>query len=121
VGDIAAQNQKPAVKPDDPVKAVILEISSKRLGAAAVVDNGNLAGVITDGDLRRMLEKTDAINTLKAADIMNKTPKSIDADELAVNAMQLLEKYNITQLIVTDKGKYHGFVHLHDLLKEGII
>lgn len=121
VGDIASQNQKPVVKPDDSIKSVIMEISSKRLGATAVVDNENLVGVITDGDLRRMLEKTDAISSLKASDIMNKTPKQIEAEELAVNAMQLLEKYNITQLIVTDKGKYHGFVHLHDLLKEGII
>lgn len=121
VGDIASQNQKPSVKSDDSIKTVIMEISSKRLGATAVVDNGNLIGVITDGDIRRMLEKTDAISSLKASDIMNKTPKQIEAEELAVNAMQLLEKFNITQLIVTDKGKYHGFVHLHDLLKEGII
>ncbi|HEY0030647.1 MAG TPA: KpsF/GutQ family sugar-phosphate isomerase [Bacteroidia bacterium] len=121
VGSISSQNQKPQVKPDDDIKTVIIEISSKRLGATAVVDNGNLVGVITDGDIRRMLEKADSINTLKASDIMNKTPKQVDADELAVAAMQLLEKYNITQLIVTDKGKYHGFVHLHDLLKEGII
>jgi arabinose-5-phosphate isomerase len=109
------------VKPDDEIKSVILEISSKRLGATAVVDNDVLAGVITDGDLRRMLEKSVDISSLKAKDIMNASPKQIDADELAVNAMEMLEKYNITQLIVTDKGKYHGFVHLHDLLKEGII
>ncbi|MGQ0827294.1 MAG: KpsF/GutQ family sugar-phosphate isomerase [Bacteroidota bacterium] len=121
VGAIANQNQKPQVKPNDSIKSVILEISSKRLGAAAVVDNGNLVGVITDGDLRRMLEKTVSIDALKAVDIMNKTPKKIEAEELAVAAMQLLEQYSITQLIVTDKGKYHGFVHLHDLLKEGII
>ncbi len=121
VGDIASQNQKPIVKPSDSIKSVIMEISSKRLGATAVLNNENLVGVITDGDLRRMLEKTDAISSLTASDIMNKTPKQIDADELAINAMQLLEQYNITQLIVTDKGKYHGFVHLHDLLKEGII
>ncbi len=121
VGDIASQNQKPLVKPGDTIKSVILEISSKRLGATAVVDNGDLVGVITDGDLRRMLEKSDSIANLKASDIMNKTPKKIEAGELAVNAMQLLEQYNITQLIVTDKDKYHGFVHLHDLLKEGII
>lgn len=121
VGDIASQNQKPQVGLNDSIKSVIMEISSKRLGAAAVIDNGILAGVITDGDLRRMLEKTDSISSLKASDIMNKTPKLIEAEELAVNAMTMLEKYNITQLIVTDKGKYHGFVHLHDLLKEGII
>jgi len=121
VGAIAAHNQKPQVKSGDSIKSVILEISSKRLGATAVVDNGELAGVITDGDLRRMLEISVSIDTLKAADIMNKTPKKIEADELAVAAMQILEQYNITQLIVTDNGKYHGFVHLHDLLKEGII
>lgn len=121
VGDISSQNQKPQVKPGDSIKSVILEISSKRLGAAAVVENEQLVGVITDGDLRRMLEKSDSISALKASDIMNRTPKQIDAEELAVNAMKLLEQYNITQLIVTGNGKYHGFVHLHDLLKEGII
>ena len=121
VSDISSQNETPQVKPDDSIKAVILEISSKRLGATAVIDNGDLVGVITDGDLRRMLEKSDSISDLKASDIMNKIPKRIEADELAINAMILLEQNNITQLIVTDKGKYHGFVHLHDLLKEGII
>ena len=121
VGDVASQNQKPSIKSDDSIKAVIIEISSKRLGATAVVDDGKLVGVITDGDVRRMLEKTDIISNLKASDIMNKTPKNIEADELAVNAMQLLEQYNISQLIVTENGKYHGFIHLHDLLKEGII
>jgi arabinose-5-phosphate isomerase len=121
VGDIASQNLKPQVKPDDAIKAVIVEISSKRLGATAVVDAGKLVGVITDGDLRRMLEKTDSISNLKASDIMNATPKKIEAEELAVNAMLLLEQHNITQLVVTEKGKYLGFVHLHDLLKEGII
>lgn len=121
VSDISSQNQTPQVKSGDSIKSVILEISSKRLGATAVIDNGDLVGVITDGDLRRMLEKSDSISDLKASDIMNKIPKRIEADELAINAMILLEQNNITQLIVTDKGKYHGFVHLHDLLKEGII
>jgi arabinose-5-phosphate isomerase len=121
VADISLQNQKPQVKPDDSLKSVIMEISSKRLGATAVIENDKLVGVITDGDLRRMLESADSIADLKASDIMNKNPKKIEADELAINAMQLLEQYNITQLIVTDKGSYHGFVHLHDLLKEGII
>ena len=121
VGDVASQNQKPSIKSDDSIKAVIIEISSKRLGATAVVDDGELVGVITDGDVRRMLEKTDNISNLKASDIMNRTPKNIEADELAVSAMQLLEQYNISQLIVTENGKYHGFIHLHDLLKEGII
>lgn len=121
VSDISSHNQKPQVKPDDSLKSVILEISSKRLGATAIIDNGKLAGIITDGDLRRMLEKTESISRLKASDIMNKTPKTIDEDELAVNALQLLEKYNITQVVVTKKGKYNGFVHLHDLIKEGIL
>ena len=121
VGDLSSQNQKPQVRSDDPIKSVILEISSKRLGATAVIDNDELVGVITDGDLRRMLERSDSITDLKASDIMNKTPKRIESDELAINAMLVLEQNNITQLIVTDKGKYHGFIHLHDLLKEGII
>ena len=122
VGDISTQNLQPLVHPDDSIKNVIVEISSKRLGATAVVtEEDELVGVITDGDLRRMLERTDTITSLKASDIMNKTPKKIDAAELAVNAMELLEKHNITQLIVTEKGKYKGFIHLHDLLKEGII
>jgi len=121
VGDISVQNQKPQVKLDDSIKTVIVEISSKRLGATAVVDGTKLVGVITDGDIRRMLEKNDSINAIKASDIMNTTPKQIDAGELAVNAMQLLEKYNISQLIVTDNGSYHGFIHLHDLIKEGLL
>lgn len=122
VSDISEQNNKPEVKPEESLKSVIMEISSKRLGATAVVDDGgNLVGIITDGDLRRMLEKTDVINNLKAADIMNKTPKCIDESELAVNALHLLEKNNISQLVVTQNGKYSGFVHLHDLLKEGIV
>ena len=121
VADISLQNLKPQVKPNDSIKSVILEISSKRLGATAVIENDELLGVITDGDLRRMLEKSDSIDNLNASDIMNKTPKKIEADELALNALLLLEQNNITQLIVTDKGKYHGFVHLHDLLKEGIL
>ncbi|HSH64638.1 MAG TPA: KpsF/GutQ family sugar-phosphate isomerase [Bacteroidia bacterium] len=122
VSDISTQNQQPQVHTLDPIKKVILEISSKRLGATAVInDSGDLAGVITDGDLRRMLEKTEQIADLKAADIMNPSPKRIEGSELAVNALQLLEKHNITQLIVTEEGKYKGFVHLHDLLKEGIL
>lgn len=121
VGDISVQNQKPQVKLDDSIKTVIVEISSKRLGATAVVDGTKLVGVITDGDIRRMLEKNDSISSIKASDIMNTTPKQIDAGELAVNAMQLLEKYNISQLIVTDNGSYHGFIHLHDLIKEGLL
>jgi len=122
ISDLYKQNPKPGVSSDADIKSVIMEISSKRLGATAVLNDKNeLVGVITDGDLRRMLEKDGAINSLKAADIMNKSPKRIEADELAVNAVTLFEKHNITQLLVTDKGQYAGFIHFHDLLKEGII
>jgi arabinose-5-phosphate isomerase len=121
VADISVQNQKPVVKPGDSIKTVISEISSKRLGATAVVEEGKLKGVITDGDVRRMLEKTDSISSLKASDIMNSNPKRIEKDELAVNAVRLMETHNITQLIVMDGDFYSGFVHLHDLLKEGLI
>lgn len=121
VADLSGQNQKPAVKPGDNIKSVILEMSSKRLGATAVVEEGRLVGVITDGDLRRMLERAETMNGLTAADIMNRTPKRIEAEELAVNAVRMLEQHNISQLIVTDNGMYAGFVHLHDLLREGLI
>jgi arabinose-5-phosphate isomerase len=121
VSDISSQNEVPKVKHNATINEVIVEISSKRLGATAVLKNGKLAGVITDGDLRRMLEKGTSLKNLSASDIMNATPKKIEASELAVNALQLLQKNNISQLIVVAKEKYVGFVHLHDLLKEGII
>lgn len=121
VSDLSTQNQKPQVKPDADIKSVILEMSSKRLGATAVVENNKLVGVITDGDLRRMLERVETIAGLKASDIMNKNPKRIEAGELAVNAVAMLEEYNISQLIVTHNEAYAGFIHLHDLLREGLI
>lgn len=121
VSDISAQNPKPAVAPGDGIKSVIMEMSSKRLGATAVVDNGKLVGVITDGDLRRMLERSETMTGLTAADIMNRTPKKIECDELAVNAVKMLQEHNISQLIVTDQGGYAGFVHMHDMLREGLI
>jgi arabinose-5-phosphate isomerase len=121
VGDISVQNQKPQVKPGDSIHKVIIEISSKRLGTTAVIEKNKIVGVITDGDLRRMLQKGQDIDKLKAADIMNKNPKTIEADDLAVNAVKILKEKNITQLMVTAKGKYAGFVHFHDLLNEGII
>lgn len=120
-GDIAAQNQKPQVKIDDSVRNVIVEISSKRIGAAAVINNNHLIGIITDGDIRRMMEKYENINNLVAKDIMSDHPKTIDADELAVEALQIMQQKNISQIIVTMKGEFYGFIHLHDLLKEGII
>lgn len=120
-GDLALQNQKPQVKKSDSVRNVIVEISSKRIGAAAVIENEELIGIITDGDIRRMMEKYEMINALKAEQIMSLEPKTIDADELAVNALNLMQQKNITQLIVTKENKFFGFIHLHDLLKEGII
>ncbi len=121
VSDISINNQTPKVKPEDDIKKVILEISSKRLGAAAVIDKNKLVGIITDGDLRRMIERNENIYELKAKDIMSKNPRTMEKDSMAVDALQLMQKNNISQLIITDKGKYLGFVHLHDLIREGIL
>jgi arabinose-5-phosphate isomerase len=122
VSDIYVQNQLPMVGPGTTVHDAILEISVKRLGCTAVVDDGQrLLGIITDGDLRRMLQKNGDISTLKAADIMTAKPKSIEKDEYAVKALHLMQANNITQLVVLDGDKLVGFVHLHDLLKEGIV
>ena len=122
VEDIFVQRDLPIVKLDTPLKDVILEISSKRLGATAVVDEQHtLLGIITDGDLRRMLQKEINLNAVKAGEIMTKTPKSIERDEFAVKALQLMQQNNITQLVVKEGKKVVGFIHLHDLLKEGIV
>lgn len=122
VSDIYIRNELPLVKVQTPLKEVILEISSKRLGCTAVVDDeGRLLGIVTDGDLRRMLQKDVEINQIKAADIMSKKPKVIDKEAFAVEALQLMQQNNITQLVVVEGEKVAGFVHLHDLLKEGII
>ena len=121
VYDISLQHPRPQVAPEDSVKSVIVEISSKRLGATAVMKNDVLVGVITDGDLRRMLEKGNDYSDLCASDIMNVNPKIIEAEELAINAVKIMEQYSVSQLIVTNHGKYAGFIHLHDLLREGIV
>jgi arabinose-5-phosphate isomerase len=121
VGDLAAQNEKPQVNRTTPVKEVIIEITKNRLGAVAVVESGKIVGIITDGDIRRMLEKEQLTADLKAEDIMCKSPKVIQAAELAVNALQIMRDYNISQLLVADDQQYAGVIHLHDLLKEGII
>ncbi|HKR05117.1 MAG TPA: KpsF/GutQ family sugar-phosphate isomerase [Bacteroidia bacterium] len=121
ISDLYPNNPRPEVFPGDAVKKVILEISSKRLGATAVVKNKKLLGIITDGDLRRMLETKKSIDDVIAKDIMTARPKTVSKDMMAVDALQLMKKHNITQVVVTDKGKYLGFVHLHDLLREGII
>ncbi len=120
IGDLVGTDAKPAVTVSTPVRTVIVEISSKRLGATVVLDRTNVVGVITDGDIRRMLESRNDIGKLKASDIMGKSPKTIESTALAVEAFQVMEKHNITTLIVLEKGKYKGIVHLHDILKEGI-
>jgi arabinose-5-phosphate isomerase len=122
VSDVYTHNELPLVKANTPLKDVILEISSKRLGCTAVIDeNKNLLGIITDGDLRRMLEKNTNLADIKATDIMTRTPKRIEKDEFAVKALHQMQESNITQLAVMDGEQVVGFVHLHDLLKEGIV
>ncbi len=122
VSDIYANNQLPVVAPEASVHDAILEISSKRLGCTAVVGADNkLLGIITDGDLRRMLQKNTNIADLRAADIMTRSPKVIQKDEYAVKALHVMQQGSITQLAVVDDEKLLGFVHLHDLLKEGIV
>jgi arabinose-5-phosphate isomerase len=122
VADLYIKNEKPKLAKDGSLKEVIVEISSNRLGATAVVDNySTLLGIITDGDLRRMLEKNVSLDGVIAADIMTATPKSIGPDELAVDALDLMRKRSITQLVVVENGRYLGFIHLHDLIREGLI
>jgi arabinose-5-phosphate isomerase len=115
VGDISSQNSKPIISPDASLAKVIVEITSKRQGAVAVIQKNKLLGVITDGDLRRMLQKGSFDKNITAKSIMNKKPKTIEADALAITALDLMKAFNISQLIVTKKGTYE------DLIKEGII
>lgn len=122
VSDLVAGNQRPRVNAETPVKEVILEITQNRLGAAAVTDHDHsIIGIVTDGDIRRMLEKYDNISALQAKDIMGTNPRKINAEALAVEALENMRENNISQLLVVDKGKYAGIVHLHDLVREGII
>ncbi len=122
VSDLYIHNEKPSVQPEASLKKVIVEISKNRLGATAVVnDNGELLGVVTDGDLRRMLEKNGPLDTVTARDIMSTHPKTISPESLAVDALDLLRKNDITQLVVTSDNRYLGIIHLHDLVREGLI
>ncbi|MEO8412113.1 MAG: KpsF/GutQ family sugar-phosphate isomerase [Ginsengibacter sp.] len=122
VSDLIINNEKPAVKADSLLKEVIMEITKKRLGATVILDmDEHILGIITDGDLRRMLEKDLSPALVRAKDIMTLHPKSIESSELAVDALVLMRKKNITQLVVTDNNRYAGIVHLHDLVREGII
>ncbi len=122
VSDLYADNEKPQVLAGQSLKEVIVEMTAKRLGITAVVEeDGSLLGIITDGDLRRMLEKNSDIEKVKAGDIMTRNPKTIGSDELAISALDVLRKNEISQLAVTQEGKYRGIIHLHDLIREGLI
>lgn len=122
VSDLYGKDLPPKVSEQETIRPIILEISSKRMGATAVVnENDKLIGIITDGDLRRMLEQNKDVSHLLAKDIMSQNPKTIDSDALAINAFHLMESNNITQLAVIQDEKYVGMVHLHDILKEGIV
>lgn len=121
VQDLSSVNEKPQVALDTSVKDVIIEISEKMLGVTAVTENNKIIGIITDGDLRRMLSKVDNFSSVTAKDIMSVNPKRINADAMAIDAMEVMETHGISQLLVEDNGIYAGVVHLHDLIKEGII
>ncbi len=122
VNELVALHDKPEVTPDTPIKKVIVEISHKRLGVTAVTEGSKIVGIITDGDIRRMLETNEVLTGLTAASIMSKNPKRITTDALATEALELLESNSITQLLAVDSANnYAGVVHLHDLIKEGIL
>jgi len=121
VKDMIEHSLKPSVTPDTSIKKAIFEISEKRLGVTAVIENNKIVGIITDGDIRRMLNNVDTIADLTAKDIMSKNPKLVSSETMAVDALNILEDFSITQLIVADNGEYKGVLHLHDILKEGIV
>ena len=121
VEDLSSVNEKPQVTTETSVKNVIIEISEKRLGVTAVLENNRIIGIITDGDLRRMLSKVDNISSLTAKDIMSVNPKTINVHAMAIDALDVMESNEISQLLVEEKGVYAGVVHIHDLIKEGII
>ncbi|EAQ41536.1 SIS domain-containing protein [Polaribacter sp. MED152] len=121
VSDLIKNNELPKVEKDDSIAKVIVEISEKRLGVTAVMDNNTIVGIITDGDVRRMLTKTTQIENFTAKDIMGKNPKTINSEAMAIEALEALENDSITQILaVDDNNNYAGVVHLHDLIKEGI-
>jgi len=121
VRDMLDTTHKPMVAVDASIKQVIMEISEKRLGVTAVLDQNEVVGIITDGDIRRMLNERDSFADLQAKDIMTKNPKNSDASILVADALHILENNNITQLVVFDGANYIGILHLHDILKEGIV
>jgi arabinose-5-phosphate isomerase len=122
VKDISSKNARPSVGPDEAINNIIIMITSSRLGATAVVNDDNVVlGIITDGDLRRMLQNIAYNKDIKAHDIMNSHPKTIDADALAIDAMRKMQELSVSQLLVVDGSKYSGIVHIHDLIREGIV
>ena len=122
VRDLIGPEQKPMVDPEMSVQNTIFNISANRLGATVVIaEDGSISGIITDGDVRRMVERGGDLSTLKARDIMSSHPKMIDIDELAVNAFRIMESNKITSVVVTENGRYAGLVHIHDILREGIV
>jgi arabinose-5-phosphate isomerase len=121
VKDMLEHTLKPIVSPDASIKKVIFEISEKRLGVTAVVHENKVVGIITDGDIRRMLNNSDSFSDLTAKDIMTKNPKLIPSTAMVTDALNILQDFSITQLVVVDNGEYKGVLHLHDILKEGIV
>nr|NQU89162.1 KpsF/GutQ family sugar-phosphate isomerase [Bacteroidota bacterium] len=121
VSDLYIQNEKPQVQVKQDIPSTILEISSKRLGTTAVLDGSTLVGMITDGDLRRMIQSGKSLDTLQAGDVMSKNPKVISPNTLVAHALDVMRSNNITQLLVMDNSEYIGVIHLHDILKEGIL
>lgn len=121
VKDMLDTENRPQVTPGMNIKDVIVEISQKRLGVTAVVEQNNLVGIITDGDIRRMLGEHDSFSGITAQDIMTKNPKTIAPEDMVVDALNLMENFSITQLIVVQDKQYKGVIHLHDILKEGIV
>jgi len=121
VGDMLDQSHKPEVAPETNIKKVIFEISEKRLGVTAVIENNKVIGIITDGDIRRMLNNNDTFAHLTAKDIMTKSPKMIQLSDMVTDALNILEDFSITQLVVLENEQYKGVLHLHDILKEGIV
>lgn len=119
--DLIINNEKPSVMSNDDIKTVIIEISQSRLGLTAVVENDKIEGIITDGDLRRMMQKNENFEGIKASEIMSLNPKTIQSTELAIRALEIMRTNSITGILVCEGDKYVGVIHLHDILKEGII
>jgi arabinose-5-phosphate isomerase len=121
VSDMIEHSLQPMVAPETSIKKIIFEISEKRLGVTAVIEHSKVIGIITDGDIRRMLNDRDTFMDLTAKDIMTKNPKLIQSNDMVVDAFNIMEDFSITQLVVVDHGQYKGILHIHDILKEGII